>query len=150
MSKLPRHVEHRQSKWLQKQNNYWQNPSDLWLRLLNFLVRQRMPQGKKPKSKRLNLNNKKACRDILKDVEKKEVPVHVLERLVVHLKDGTEVNIDVKQILSEGADPDDIERHVQKRLDELEQYIANVDFYVDVDMVEQVVQPETDRILSNL
>ena len=109
-----------------------------------------MPQGKKPKSKRLNLNNKKAWRDILKEVEKKEVPVHLLHRLVVHLKDGTEVDIDIKQILSEGADPDDIERRVQRRLDELEQYIANVDFYVDVDMVEQVVQPETDRILSNL
>ena len=109
-----------------------------------------MPRGKKPKSKRLNLNNKKAWRDILKEVEKKEVPVHLLHRLVVHLKDGTEVDIDIKQILSEGADPDDIERRVQRRLDELEQYIANVDFYVDVDMVEQVVQPETDRILSNL
>ena len=109
-----------------------------------------MPQGKKPKSKRLNLNSKKAWRDILKEVEKKEVPVHLLHRLVVHLKDGTEVDIDIKQILSEGANPDDIERRVQKRLDDLEQYIANVDFYVDVDMVEQVIQPETDRILSNL
>jgi len=109
-----------------------------------------MPQGKKPKSKRLNLNNKKAWREILKDVEKKEVPVHVLERLVVHLKDGTEVNIDVKQILAEGADPDEIERRVSQRLEDLDRYIANVDFYVDVDMVEQVIQPETDRILSNL
>lgn len=109
-----------------------------------------MPQGKKPKPKRLNLNNKKAWREILKDVEKKEVPVHVLERLVVHLKDGTEVNIDIKQILSEGADPDEIEKHVSKKLEELEQYIANVDFYVDVDLVEQAIQPETDRILSNL
>ena len=109
-----------------------------------------MPQGKKPKSKRLNLNNKKAWREILKDVEKKEVPVHVLERLIVHLKDGTEVNIDIKQILSEGADPDNIERHVSKKLEELDQYIANVDFYVDVDLVEQAIQPETDRILSNL
>src|SRR6056300_1082444 len=107
-----------------------------------------MPQGKKPKSKRLNLNNKKAWRDILKDVEKKEVPVHVLERLVVHLKDGTEVNVDIKKILAEGADPDDIERHVSKRLEDLEMYIDNVDFYVDIDLVEKAVQPETDRILS--
>ena len=109
-----------------------------------------MPQGKKPKSKRLNLNNKKAWREILKDVEKKEIPVHVLERLIVHLKDGTEVSIDIKQILAEGGDPDEIERHVSKRLDDLDQYIANVDFYVDVDLVEQAIQPETDRILSNL
>lgn len=109
-----------------------------------------MPQGKKPKPKRLNLNNKKAWREILKDVEKKEVPVHVLERLVVHLKDGTEVNIDIRQILAEGADPDFIEKRVSERLEELDQYISNVDFYVDVDLVEQAIQPETDRILSNL
>jgi len=110
-----------------------------------------MPQGnRKPKSKRLNLNNKTAWRNILKEVEKKEVPVHVLERLQITLMDSTVVTIDIKSILADGADPDEIESHVNKRLDELDPYINNVDFFVDIDMVEKLIQPETDKLLSKL
>ncbi len=105
---------------------------------------------KQPKSKRLNLSSKTTWKNILKDVDKDEVPIHVLEKLMVHLKDGTMVQIDVKKILSEGADPDELEKHVSSRLDELDMYIVNIDFFVDIEAVEKTVQPETDKILSKL
>ena len=105
---------------------------------------------KQPKPKRLNLNAKAAWKNILKDVDKDEVPIHVLEKLMVHLKDGTIVQIDIKKILTEGADPDELEKHVNSRLDELDMYIENIDFFVDIDAVEKTVQPETDRLLSKL
>ena len=106
---------------------------------------------KKPaKPKRLNLNTKTAWRNILKDVDKEEVPIHVLEKLMVYLKDGTQVTVDIKRLLAEGADPDEIELHVDRRLQELDAYIDNVDFFVDVDLVQRTVQPETDKILSKL
>ena len=109
-----------------------------------------MAQGKKPKPKKLNLNKKIAWRNILKDVEKKEVPVHLLESLTVHLRDGTIVTIDIKSILAEGADPDEVEIHVNNKLEELDAYIDNVDFYVNLEVVQNTIQPETDRILANL
>ena len=109
-----------------------------------------MAQGKKPKPKKLTLNKKTTWRNILKEVEKKEVPINLLESLTVHLKDGTLVTIDIKGILAEGADPDEVEIHVNAKLEELDAYIENVDFYVDLDVVQQTVQPETDRILANL
>lgn len=105
---------------------------------------------KSPKPKKLNLNSKAAWRNILKDVEKKEVPIHVLEKLMVYLKDGTIVTVDIKKLMAEGADPDDIQSHVSQRLEELDIYIDNVDFFVDIDLVEKTVQPETDRLLSKL
>ncbi len=105
---------------------------------------------KQSKPKKLNLNTKTAWRNILKEVEKKEVPIHVLEKLMVYLKDGTMVTVDIKRLLAEGADPDEIEKHVSTRLDELDLYIDNVDFFVDIDLVEKTVQPETDRLLSKL
>jgi hypothetical protein len=105
---------------------------------------------KKPKSKKLNLNTKSQWKNILKDVEKKEVPIHVLEKLIVALKDGTHVVVDIKRLLAEGADPDEVEIHVNNRLDELDNYIDNVDFFVDIDLVEATVQPETDKLLSKL
>jgi hypothetical protein len=105
---------------------------------------------KQPKPKKLNLNSKTTWRNILKDVEKKEVPIHVLEKLAVYLKDGTIVTVDVKTLLSQGADPDEIEQHVSQRLEELDLYIDNVDFFVDIDLVERTIQPETDKLLSKL
>jgi hypothetical protein len=105
---------------------------------------------KQSKPKKLNLNSKSIWKNILKEVEKREVPIHVLEKLMVHLKDGTMVTVDIKKLLAEGADPDEIEQHVSSRLDELDLYIDNVDFFVDIDLVEKTVQPETDRLLSKL
>lgn len=105
---------------------------------------------KKPRSKKLNLSSKQIWKKILKDVDKKEVPIHVLQKLIVNLKDGTKVTIDVKEILQEGANPDDLENHINQRLDDLDLYIDNVDFFVDVDQVEKTVQPETDKLLSKL
>ncbi len=109
-----------------------------------------MALGKKPKPKKLVVNKKTAWKNILKEIDKLEVPVHVLESLTVHLKDGTLVTIDIKSILAEGVDPDEVELHVNTKLEELDAYIDNVDFFVDIDIVQNAVQPETDRILGNL
>jgi hypothetical protein len=105
---------------------------------------------KRAKSKKLNLSVKSVWKNILKDVEKKEIPVHVLEKLLIYLKDGTVVTVDIKKILDEGANHDDVEMHINRRLVELEEYIDNIDFFVDIDRVERTVQPETDKILSKL
>jgi len=105
---------------------------------------------RKAKPKKLNLNSKIVWRNIVKDVDKKEVPIHVLQKLIVNLKDGTVVEIDIKEILTNGADPDDIEEHVNQRLHDLQQYIENVDFFVDIEKVENTIQPITDKILANL
>ena len=100
--------------------------------------------------KKLNINSKAKWKKILKDVDKQEVPIHILEKLIVHLKDGTNVEIDIKNMLNEGADVEDLEERVNTRLSELERYIINVDFFVDIELVERTVQPETDKILSKL
>lgn len=105
---------------------------------------------KQPKQKKLNISPKTTWKNILREVEKKEVPIHVLKSLAVYLKDGTVVTVEIKKLLAEGADPDQVEQDVNQRLEELDMYIDNVDFFVDVDLVEQTVQPETDRLLSKL
>lgn len=111
---------------------------------------QQKPKKPQSKSKKLNLSSKSKWKNILKDVDKREVPVNVLEKLMVQLKDGTSVTVNIKQLLAEGNDPDDIEEHVNLRLHELDDYIDNVDFFVDLDLVEATVQPETDKLLSKL
>jgi predicted Ser/Thr protein kinase len=36
------------------------------------------------------------------------------------------------------------------KFNELDQYIKNVDFFVDIDKVKDTVQPETDKVLKGL
>ena len=107
---------------------------------------------KKPQrnSKKITLNISKRWKDIVEDVDKKEVPIQVLEKLNVNLKDGTIVVVDIKKLLAEGVDHEELEAHVTSRLEELDMYIENVDFFVDLNMVEKTVQPETDRLLNKL
>jgi hypothetical protein len=105
---------------------------------------------KRSKSKRLNVSSKKQWEAILKDVEKDDVPINLLESLVVNLVDGSEVVIDIKELIAEGADPDTLKSHIDERLEALDHIIRDVDFYISVDTVRKTVQPATDNILKNL
>lgn len=108
------------------------------------------PRRKRPKLKRLNISVRERWERILKDVEKKEVPVTVLDSLVLNLIDGTIIEINVQQLLSETEDPNEVEDMLNKRLTQLDNIIKDVDFYVNVDEVAKLVQPITDNFLKNL
>ena len=105
---------------------------------------------KRPKSKRLNLNTKFQWESILKSVEKKEVPIQMLNSLAVNLKDGTTVDINIKELLDEGNDPDELELTIKQKLKALDHIITDIDFYISVSAVQKMVQPATDEILKNL
>ena len=96
------------------------------------------------------MNVKEKWERILADVEKPEVPLLVLDRISIKLVDGTKININVVDLLSEGGDPEDIEANLQARLLDLDEVIDDVDFYVNIDSVARAVQPETDKLLNKL
>ena len=107
-------------------------------------------RSKRPKSKRLNAGTKKEWEAILREVEKQEVPITLLESMIVNLKDGTQVVIDIRNLLAEGVDPDELKDQLDERLETLDDYIDDVDFYISVDEVRKTVQTATDQLLKNL
>lgn len=113
-------------------------------------------QPKQPKktprsrAKKVVLNDKRRWQDIVNDVDKKEVPVDVLQRIIVRLIDGTDLSIDIKQLLQDGNNPDEIEELLNAKFHDLDQYIENVDFFIDIDSVVKTIQPETDKVLKDL
>lgn len=114
-----------------------------------------MPENQKPKqprskAKKLNMSVKKRWQDIVKTVDKKEVPVDVLQRIIVNLIDGTTLTIEVKQLIDEGADSVDIEELLNAKFQDLDEYIENVDFFIDIDKVVGAIQPATDKALKDL
>jgi hypothetical protein len=110
-------------------------------------------QPKKPrrkKAKKLVLNKRKSWQEIVNSVEKNEIPVNILQQITVELIDGTMVTIGIKDLIQDGYDPVEVQDLLNEKLQELDQYIHNVDFFVDIDAVVETVQPETDRVLKNL
>ena len=105
---------------------------------------------RKQQSSPLNLNLRDKWQHIINDVAKPDVPINMLERIIVHLIDGTKVNVDITGLLADGGDPNIIENHIQHKLDELDAYIEDIDLYVNLQEVAKTVQPFTDKILSVL
>ena len=106
---------------------------------------------KKPQhSKKITLNTAKHWKDIVEGVDKKEVPIDILQQIIVKLIDGTNISIDVKKLLDDGMIPNEIETMLDDKFNELDAYIQNVDFLIDIDKVVSAVQPETDKVLKGL
>lgn len=107
---------------------------------------------KKPQrnSKKITLNISKRWKDIVEDVDKKEVPINILQEIIVKLIDGTNISVDIKKLLAEGMPENEIEAMLDEKFIELDAYIKNVDFLIDIEKVVDTVQPETDKVLKNL
>lgn len=108
------------------------------------------PKLPRSKAKKLNMSVKKRWQDIVKTVDKKEVPVEVLQRIIVNLIDGTTLTIDVKQLIDDGSTSIEIEELLNEKFEDLGEYIDNVDFFIDIDKVVDAIQPATDKALKDL
>lgn len=111
---------------------------------------ENQPKRKRPKLRRLNISTREKWSKILKEVEKLEVPITLLESISVFLIDGTVVTINIKELIGEGMDPADIEQLLNTKLTELDHIIKDVDFFVNIDDVANMVQPITDNFLKDL
>lgn len=111
---------------------------------------EQKPKKPRQKSKRLNLNTKSQWESILKSVEKKEIPITMLNSISVNLKDGTIVDLNIKELLEEGNDPDTLEAMIKHKLKALDNIIEDIDFFISVSAVQKIVQPVTDELLKNL
>lgn len=91
---------------------------------------------------------------ILNDVEKTDIPTHLIDKLVIRLftadeNDENVQTIDITTLKEQGYLSEEIEDVINETLYELNDYIDSVDFFLDIDAVAHEVQPETDKILVN-
>ncbi len=108
------------------------------------------PKKQSHKAITVSVNTKKNWKTILKEVEKNELPIDVLQYIDVHLIDGTQLSIDVKKLLDNGNDPFEVESLLDAKFKDLDEYIENVDFFIDVDKVVNMVSPATEKVLKNI
>ena len=109
---------------------------------------QKLPPRRR--SKKINIAPAAKWERILSEIHKEEVPVTVLQSIIVHLKDGTTVTIDIAELLSEGHTPESIEDLIGTRLSGLQNIIRDVDYHINVDRVAKTIQPITNSLLKNI
>ena len=88
--------------------------------------------------------------DIVNSVEKVEIPVDCLKRVTINLLDGKRKQINIAKYRQKGLKNEEIEEIMGKYFFMLNDVIRNVDFIVDINAVEQLVQPLTDQLLAKL
>jgi len=88
--------------------------------------------------------------NILADVNKTDVPLECIKKVVIKLAGGRQKTINVHTLLKQGLELEEVETMLTRYFTENDSAIRDVDFVVDVAAVANLVQPETDKLLGNL
>jgi len=85
---------------------------------------------------------------ILADVNKTDVPLECIKKVVIKLAGGKQKTINVHTLLKQGLDLEEVETMLTRYFGENDHQIRDVDFVIDVSAVANLVQPETDKLLG--
>jgi hypothetical protein len=87
---------------------------------------------------------------IVNEVNKTDVPLECIKKVVVKLAGGRQKTINVHTLLRQGLELEEVETMLTRFFNENNHQIRDVDFVVDVTSVANLVQPETDKLLGKL
>lgn len=87
---------------------------------------------------------------IIATVNKTDVPLECIKKVVIKIKGGSQKTINVHTLLKQGLELEEIESMLTRYFTEHDHEIKDVDFVVDISAVAALVQPETDKLLGKL
>ncbi len=87
---------------------------------------------------------------IIAGVNKTDVPLECIKKVVIKLKQGRQKTINVHSLLNQGLALEEVEVMLTRYFQENDDQIRDVDFVVDISSVVNLVQPETDKLLGKL
>ena len=87
---------------------------------------------------------------IISGVDKTEVPLECINKIVIRLQGGRQKTINLARLKRDGFDLEEIESYLTRNLVELGDLVRDIYFLVDVNAVARLVQPETDKLLKDL
>ena len=87
---------------------------------------------------------------IISGVDKTEVPLECINKIVIRLQGGRQKTINLARLKRDGFDLEEIESYLTRNLVELGDLVRDIDFLVDVNAVARLVQPETDKLLKDI
>lgn len=87
---------------------------------------------------------------IIAGVNKTDIPLECIKKVVIKLKEGRQKTINVHTLLKQGLELGEVETMLTRYFQEHDHEIRDVDFVVDISAVADLVQPETDKLLGKL
>jgi len=87
---------------------------------------------------------------IIDEVQKTEVPLECIKKVVIKLYGKKQKTINLQTLRRQGLDNEELEVLLTRTLNELDDQVRDIEFMVDISAVAQLVQPETDKLLTNL
>ena len=87
---------------------------------------------------------------IIADVNKTDVPLECIKKVVIKLVGGRQRTINLHTLRKQGLDVDEIESLLTRTFNEQDADIRDVDFVVDIHTVAALIQPETDKLLGKI
>jgi hypothetical protein len=87
---------------------------------------------------------------ILADVNKTDVPLECIKKVVIKLDGGKQKTINIHTLIKQGLELEEVETMLTRYFHENDHLIKDVDFVVDITAVANLVQPETDKLLGKL
>jgi hypothetical protein len=87
---------------------------------------------------------------IIDEVNKTEVPLECIKKVVIRLHGKRQKTINLNTLKRQGLDIVELEIVLTRTLTDLGDEVRDIDFIVDAAAVAELVQPETDKLLSGL
>jgi hypothetical protein len=87
---------------------------------------------------------------IVAEVNKTDVPLECIKKVVIKLAGNRQKTINVHSLLRQGLDLAEVETMLTRYFHGHDHEIRDVDFVVDISSVANLVQPETDKLLGKL
>ena len=87
---------------------------------------------------------------ILENVDKQKIPIEFIKKVVFKLEGKRQQTINIEKLLEQNLDPLQIEDVVNDKINELDATIVTIEFILNIERIAEIVQPETDSLLSNL
>ena len=87
---------------------------------------------------------------IIAGVNKTDVPLECIKKVVIKLAGSRQKTINVHTLLRQGLELGEVETMLTRYFQEHDHEIRDVDFVVDISAVAALVQPETDKLLGKL
>ena len=98
----------------------------------------------------LNDDFKDQWEHIIATVNKTDVPLECIKKVVIKLAGGKQKTINIHTLLKQGLELEEVESMLTRFFNENDSEIKDVDFVVDISAVVALVQPETDKLLGKL
>jgi hypothetical protein len=77
---------------------------------------------------------------LLREVSMNDIPLELLNKVLIHFKDGTVKSVDISDIADSKTDYQKLESALQRQLDKLQDTIAHVDWVINSKKIMDTVE----------